>query len=989
MKMKVAASAIEFIKIEPIPIAIRPNLVRNPSFEEVKNRLPVYWEWDKRNTNATILVDESVAASGKRSLKFTNSTPFGSHIYAILKYTEPLPVKPNTIYTLSCRLKCRGAYVGFLGGGQEWHVRLPLNDTGGQWKRISVPFATTDSETNFELVIVLEAPTPGLWLDDLKLEEGETASFFEPPLEEPTLYWEPPQVLYLQSDHWRMNADFYTSQPLSHLSLQVQVGKEVKSLTPQLLKGFNRIEFGGQVLPSLFGSPQPVRLHLELPSGKKLVFQYKVRFFTPQEATQRLQALQKRLPGFKRALEQLPKRQIDPAYPLASYAVLEDFTGYVAQDLRKGLTERAYEQLGELEEIANRLQKTLRAVLAGKQRLPSVPRYVTSKIEIQGPSLIADTVEPITGKRKRRPVFFVGFGHFGQVRADIEKFSRYGFNLIQIEMGPSDIFPEEGKVSTEKLKKDILPVLRRAAKANVAVDLLLSPHYFPNWMLQKYPDLRVRREGFLQYSPYAPEAQQLLQNYIKTVVPPLKGQPALLSLCLSNEPINVEEPGSLLQQLEWHQWLIERHKNLLNLNSRWQTQYQDWAEIPVPSPSEPTRYVEWCLFNQEWFAKWHQRLAEGVKRLAPSLPVHAKLMTWNFFSPEDQRYGIDPELFASFCDFHGNDAATFYTYEANAAWANRWITTLMGHDLQRSLKDAPVFNSEYHVIPDRERRQVPPVHVRNALWQAAVHGLSATTFWVWERTDDPQSDFAGSLLHRPACVEALAHTTLDLQRLAPYICALQKKEPDVYLLHSSSALVRQGEEVATPLENLYITLNMVGLKVGFLTERQLLAGFTPNLSKPVLVADIQHLSDDAYANLQQFVIFGGKVGRLNERVLRYDHYNRDRTGYISGELISRIPKLPPHELVQDLLKVAPYLNMKPPVELYNPDGKPVWGIAHRTAPYGKGFVTNLCNYTQKPITFQLRRPGGRPVRARNLLTNQPLPSLTTLQPLEPLLIYWE
>lgn len=41
---------------------------------------------------------------------------------------------------------------------------------------------------------------------------------------------------------------------------------------------------------------------------------------------------------------------------------------------------------------------------------------------------------------------------------------------------------------------------------------------------------------------------------------------------------------------------------------------------------------------------------------------------------------------------------------------------------------------------------------RAVLWEEAIRGLSATTFWVWERTDDPKSDFAGSLLHRPEIV---------------------------------------------------------------------------------------------------------------------------------------------------------------------------------------------------------------------------------------------
>jgi hypothetical protein len=50
-------------------------------------------------------------------------------------------------------------------------------------------------------------------------------------------------------------------------------------------------------------------------------------------------------------------------------------------------------------------------------------------------------------------VFFVGFGHFGQVRADIEKLARMGFNLIQIERGVWDILPEEGQVNLKPIER--------------------------------------------------------------------------------------------------------------------------------------------------------------------------------------------------------------------------------------------------------------------------------------------------------------------------------------------------------------------------------------------------------------------------------------------------------------------------------------------------------------------------------------------------------
>jgi hypothetical protein len=450
--------------------------------------------------------------------------------------------------------------------------------------------------------------------------------------------------------------------------------------------------------------------------------------------------------------------------PLATFTILQEFVPYVESDLQKGLLQRAVQQLDEMEPMAQRLDALLREVLEGKRQLPTVPRYVTSPVERKGASLIADTVNPLTGKRQRRPVFFVGFGHFGKVRQDLEKFPPHGVPSHPDRDGRLRYSAAAGCGGAREAGAGHLTrAAARAAKANVRVDLLISPHYMPDWVLQTYPELRQPREGFIQYSLFAPVSLMILRRYIQSFAPHLRNQPALNSICLTNEPVNIEDACSPLQLKAWREWLQARHKTLLNLNTRWQTDYQSWDTIPIPTEGVP--FADFCEFNQEWTANWHRALAQAVKQVLPDVPVHAKLMSWLFLSDQEQRSGIDPELFAAFCELNGNDATTFYQHGHDSPFAFSWVTTMMAHELQRSLRDAPLFNSENHIIPDREQRAVPPQHARAVLWEEAIRGLSATTFWVWERTDDPQSDFAGSLLHRPAVVEALAHTALDLNRL--------------------------------------------------------------------------------------------------------------------------------------------------------------------------------------------------------------------------------
>jgi hypothetical protein len=112
---------------------------------------------------------------------------------------------------------------------------------------------------------------------------------------------------------------------------------------------------------------------------------------------------------------------------MVTVTALENFVGYALEDLAHNEAQRAADQLAAMEPMARRAEEQLRAALSGKTKLPVVPRYLTSPIKISGPSFLAETTalthhaSRITDHPSRltRPVFFIGYGHFGQVRADV------------------------------------------------------------------------------------------------------------------------------------------------------------------------------------------------------------------------------------------------------------------------------------------------------------------------------------------------------------------------------------------------------------------------------------------------------------------------------------------------------------------------------------------------------------------------------------------
>lgn len=299
---------------------------------------------------------------------------------------------------------------------------------------------------------------------------------------------------------------------------------------------------------------------------------------------------------------------------------------------------------------------------------------------------------------------------------DLEKWPGYGANIIQIEVGPSAVLAREGETNAAPMRA-LVQMLDRAQKSGVAVCLLISPHYFPDWALAKWPHLRRRREGFLQHCLHAPEGRELLRRFIAALVPPVKDHPALHSICLSNEPVNEEEPCAPAQR-QWQAWLQKRHGNVALLNPLCGPNFTAFAAVPLPNPfgarPAPALWMDYIRFNQDTFADWHKMLADAVHEVAPGLPVHAKAMTWTLLNDGDIQYGVDATLFGAFSDLNGNDSVNFYD-AGDGEFAQGWQLNAMGHDLQRSVLDAPVFNTENHFIADRDTSFVPAAHVRAAL----------------------------------------------------------------------------------------------------------------------------------------------------------------------------------------------------------------------------------------------------------------------------------
>ena len=965
---------------------VQSNLIGNFSFESAQpGGVPLGWQWDKRNTDAACVLDTEVAHGGKQSLKLTNGTSFGAHIYGMLWRATPIRVEPGKTYTLSAWVKSESpGQVGLIGGG-AWQIRVQAPVTGKDWQRIATTFTVGEGDRDFIVRISTESPTPGVWVDDLKLEEGAEATPVQPAGDSAGAFeLEPAKpVVEVQGDG-SFKLAFTAWMPRAAACLaEARLGDgEAARQALTLEPGAWRIQVKGEATAA---NDQPRMATLRLSeSGRELAKSaMRARFYSPANALARIDTLKQRLPLLGAELEGVKKLGQDTAYPMVSYTVLENFIPYAQTDVQRNEIKRALAQLGDLEQMADRLSRDLKEAQAGRRAFAPVPRWTGERRPvIQGSAFMADSRFP-GQEPSQRPVFFTGYGHFAQVITDMEKWPAYGANIIQLEFGPHSVFAKEGATNPAPMQS-MLRTLDRAQKQGMAVCLLISPHYFPAWALDKWPHLRKRREGFLGSCLHAPEGRELLRNFVAVALAPLKDHPALNSICLSNEPVNKEEPCEAGTK-EWQAWLEQRHGNIAKLNTVSGSNFTSFARVSLPNPfgprPAPSLWMDYIRFNQEFFAGWHKMLADAVHEVAPGLPVHAKAMTWTMLNDTDIAYGVDATLFGRLSNINGNDAVNFYSF-GEGDFAQGWQANAMGHDLQRSTLDAPVFNSENHIIVDRETRCVPAEHVRTALWQAALHGQSATTIWVWERSFDPKSDFAGSIMHRPACAEAVGIVNHDLNRAALEMTALQQAPPRVLLLQSVTASVQDFGRYSDCLGKLYTALAFTGLKIGFVTERQLESGLTPPESI-LFIPNIAHLSDAAFAALQKW---RGRVVLVGDgELLTHNEYGQTRSARLTGDRIPyRYGPTQWRELWQALLKQLPAWNEQPAITLRTHDGQSVWGVEWRTAETAQGMVINLCNYRHEPVTVRLIRRNTQ-VSAIDVLSGQKLGQQITLKSLQPVL----
>lgn len=719
-----------------------------------------------------------------------------------------------------------------------------------------------------------------------------------------------------------------------------------------------------------------VPMTVELKEGEK---SYEARIVTVSERN--VEEYENEFKDFEKntipELEALIKRCNENGYSTdyeeVSLAVMKKFVKYGIDDAENDMKTRAEYVYNKLVALAERAEADLNSYLTGEKTPKKANRYVTSEVTTDGISFSATDSEG-----EQRPMFFAGYGHFSQAVSDLPVFQNLGANIIQIEIGPSSVITqgsgEEFGINTSTVQGYILRALDSAAENNVAVNVLLSPHYIPDWFKKEYPE--ACDAGYFDSDP---KMREMLDTYLRTLIPMIKDHPALHSVCLTNEStyVTADYPEHLPAYREYLKELYKQ--DISKLNETYRSSYSSFEAIQFPdtnlayaADAEETidkmpQYYDWVMFNNRFQADFHEWMYNIIQEEAPGLMATSKHMqTFDCDEREWRRNfinrGPDFEMLSEFLPINGNDANN---YLRNTTWGI--LNKMSFYDLQTSLRRAPVFDLEDHVINDRSTNYSDEwqTHLESDIWMGMIHGRGATTYWVWERSYDKESDFAGSILHRPDVIDAAGRTMLDAGRLYEELTALETAERTVGILYSNTARIYSMYH-NNALTKAYEAASYLGERIEFVTEKQAKEGKLEDCDVNLLIVpDESHVLSGALEAVKGFIEHGGKVVILGEDSFSFNEYHQASDAQIRDYVMKNSCVVPvkknetdqilsptSEELWEVLISEKEKCADKIPVSVTSrATGNPMYGVSCITAEKDGKILINLCNYEYDTIKY--------------------------------------
>jgi len=860
-----------------VPPASPANLLTNPGFEQGLQ------DWRlKSKTDPQSLLSKSDTHSGQIALHLhiANDTHWYDPGLDLVQYLGGL--KPNTWYELSLWSKTANAT------SVQFGVDFPRGESGelpknsAAWQRSKVRFKTNEKETSKWIYLMSWRRAEDMLIDDVAVVEANA----------PHGVMYPPGVTPNEAalaPGFHLAPGFYN--PDSY--------EKEEDITGTLTLPAKAS--GVLTLLAKDGSGQETALSsVSLPGGSENPVPT-VSFFIPAQLIDHEGVVAAvRLEGVAEPVATIPirRRDLTDMFPEMTQRMLARLTDLKQQATTAGVAENAYVKMGlfiaadyvrrvqrpdiqkvqmdywtwvQLREVATVLDAT--AVLI-RQPLPDVPPIPFDHPRIDRGVFVAGS--PPT------PIFYGGYMGIHKDE-DTLKLPGMGASDTVIEGGPNRL-PANGKDEWHSARDFLLGNFERANAVKAKADMLLSPHFFPDWARQEAPDMVKDLQGGDFIIINHPVARKAIGQWLQFAATTLKDAPALLSFNLANEPGYSHSGKDPYTRPLWIDYLKTRHGKIENLNTLYGTSYPGFEQVPVP-PGEFSRsdkigercaFYDWFHFNALNFSDWMRWMNGTLKQIAPAIYTQVKLSS-PLWDADGLGEGVDHEDISHITDLTGCDGGMGPgdpNPNNKAGWAFTWYLGELQYDILRSFRHQPVANSENHIINDGYQPQVPMDYLRSAMWQMALHGQGETAIWEF---GDANRGGDGGIKLRPADVFGAGRAWLDARRCASIVAAVVRATPHIAILYSRDSLYWQKKDASytKQMKYAYMALSLLGEPVTFVTERELVEGSADPV-QVILLPQANNVIDATVAALEKFVAKGGKLITLGEGNLGGDEYNRPR-----------------------------------------------------------------------------------------------------------------
>lgn len=676
----------------------------------------------------------------------------------------------------------------------------------------------------------------------------------------------------------------------------------------------------------------------------------------------------------------------------------------------KALTGRTVaQQVKEMNALYAEAKNNLTAYVNGEEKSNSPSLKYKDELTLKNNGLEIDGA----------PYYSVGFGHFNNATEDIPIFADMAADNVAMEIGPSSVLEltdKENKIYTncgalrDKTANSLKEKLETAKKENVGINLLLSPHYMPDWALEMYPELKNASFGWCKYNIFESNAKKLLSDYLAGILPEIADCSALRSVILTNEPSCVTYRYPDVFTSDFRVYLYNKHGNIANLNKAWGTEYKKFSSINMPEYDSETGmplvydacFYDWYEFNAEMFADWHEWMATEVGKYLPNVNISVKVLNYFWTTDNNDEYrgywlsGNDVERYSEFCDYAGTDAY------GNISDYGQIINKYMWYDFAKSVTGQAIYNSEDHIFYDGykvygDSESVQDEHAAAGIWEGAIHGCEMTTLWTWQRLDYTPSGsetwtsavqremklpYAATFLHRPEVDAAIGKQSINLRRLNDEVRTLEKSKNSVALLYSNSARTYNKDYMST-LNKAYEAMIAAGIGADFVTEYKSERMFDYDT---IVLTAINNIKAETLENLADFAENGGNV-IIADSSLAYNEYNLES----DGEALATVTENAVNTgfdtaLLQNALSGLDTRSKK--LELKNSSGEIVKGIDFKYTVNDDGSIlANICNLSNADIKKLTLYSDGKAVSAENLIDGAQITQGFTAKRYSPILIY--